>query len=119
LQRDGLGRGLVRTIGVGIIPKTVRTRIDKGAFLPDFHARVLREQQDIRTVVEEAKTSRLATQYIDLTKIEEALDALTGEVPVHRWTLEAQSVIVRGQAMARFLHLHERSQLQQSLSSDG
>lgn len=117
LQRNGLGRGLVRTIGVGIIPKTVRMRIDKGAFLPDFHARVLREQQAIRTVVEEAKTSRLATQYIDLTKIEEALDALTGEVPVHRWTLEAQSVIVRGQAMARFLLLYERDRLQQSHGS--
>ena len=116
LQRDGLGRALVRTIGVGILPETVRTRIDKGAFLPDFHARVLREQQAIRAVVEAARASPTATQYIDFKTIEAALDALTGEVPVHRWTLEAQSVIVRGQAMARFLQLYESSRLQQSVS---
>ena len=108
LYRGGFGRALARQIGVGIVPDSVRTRTDKGAFLPDFHARVLRERDDILARLCSAKRGQLAGRYIDFSLLEAALAKLTGEVDVRRWSLEAQSVIVRGQAMARFLHYYER-----------
>ncbi|WP_440941235.1 asparagine synthase-related protein, partial [Immundisolibacter sp.] len=109
LHQNGFGRALVRTIGNGLIPETIRTRTDKGAFLPDFHARVQRERDAILTRVAPARAGRLAAQYIDFTALDAAFETLTGEVPVDRWSLEAQCVIVRGHSMACFLHHYERA----------
>lgn len=107
LHQDGFGRSLARSIGSGIVPTLVRTRIDKGAFLPDFHARVVRERGAIMAVVAHAESGELAPRYIDFSVLKAALRALTGEVSVRRWSLEAQSIVVRGQAMARFLRIYE------------
>ena len=56
-----------------------------------------------------ARAGRLAAQYIDFTALDAAFETLTGEVPVDRWSLEAQCVIVRGHSMACFLHHYERA----------
>lgn len=109
LHQNGFGRALARTIGDGLVPETVRLRTDKGAFLPDFHARVQRERDAILGRVTTARAGRLAARYVDFTALDAAFETLTGEVPVGRWSLEAQSVIVRGHSMACFLHHYERA----------
>ena len=108
LHRAGFGRQLARTIAAGLIPELVRTRSDKGAFLPDFHNRVLRERAAIGAAVEHDATAEYVRQFIDVELIQSALTRLEGELPLHHWALEAQTVIVRGQAMARFLKGIER-----------
>lgn len=108
LHRGGFGRALARHVGIGYVPDVVRTRTDKGAFLPDFHARVLRERDAILDRLGLAKAGDLAGRYVDFSRVEAAFGTLVGEVDVRRWSLEAQSVIVRGQAMAGFLQNYER-----------
>lgn len=111
LHQDGFGRSLVRAIGRGIVPELVRTRTDKGAFLPDFHARVLRERGTILAILKAAEAGALAPRYLDFPFLYKALNDLSGELSVQHWSLDAQSVIMRGQAMARFLHLYARSEI--------
>ncbi len=111
LIRKGMGRSLVRQLGIGVIPELVRTRTTKGAFLPDFHARVRREAGIITTALERAGASRLATQCVDIARIHQALAGMTGEVAARHWTLDAQCVIYRGVKAAAFLRLYEGGEL--------
>jgi asparagine synthase (glutamine-hydrolysing) len=108
LHRDGFGRSLAREIGRGIVPEVVRTRIDKGAFLPDFHARVRRERDAMHEFLQATQKSERVRDYLDVPLLQAALSDLQGEIPLHCWSLVAQSLIVRGIKVACFLLDYER-----------
>lgn len=110
LHHGGFGRSLVRAIGHGLIPDSVRLRTEKGAFLPDFHARVLRERDAFLAAVTAAEASTLAPRYVDFPLLRTALGRLTGEQSVRRWSLDAQAVIMRGQRLTSFLQMYEEAQ---------
>lgn len=111
LVKSGMARALVRDIGRGVIPDLVQARTDKGAFLPNFHALVARDKSAVCTVLKRTQAGSLGLDYVDMSRIAEALEQLQGEVAQQHWTLHAQSVIVQGTKMAAFLQLYEAGKL--------
>jgi len=111
LVKSGLARALVRDIGRGLVPEMVHNRTDKGAFLPNFHTLVAREKGAVQEILERAQTANVGHDHVACSRIAEALTQLHGEVAQHKWTLDAQSVIVRGAKMAAFLHLYRDGKL--------
>lgn len=107
LHHAGYGRALARAVGRDIVPEMVRTRTDKGAFLPDFHARVLRERDAFLALVSDAQAGTLAPRHVDFGVLRAALGELAGEQSVSRWSLGAQAVVLRGVRMACFLRSYE------------
>lgn len=111
LVKSGLARALVRDIGRDLVPEVVRTRTDKGAFLPNFHTLVAREKGAVQAILERAQTANVGHDHVACSRIAEALAELHGEVAQHHWTLDAQSVIVKGAKMAAFLLLYRDGKL--------
>ncbi|MFC2152303.1 asparagine synthase-related protein [Bacteroidota bacterium] len=76
--RNGIGRYIIRRAIEGIVPERIQWRNDKsGATIPTVFMRMMNDTEEIREIINRAKSNQLITKYIDFEKYEKWFNKLS------------------------------------------
>ena len=108
--RKGWKRYLIRASMEGILPKTVQWRTDKKPFYPDYYAQLASQSSHYLAQLAVMKKSSSISNYIKLSNIEQAINALNAQRswrPEKKKTDSARLIVDFGMQAASFLQWFE------------
>ena len=110
---DGEERRLARLMGVGRLPEAIRTNRKHGLHNIDWHARMTTEREEMRRVLEIARTHAFLGEILDIERLLALIDEWP-EHPGHDIETDWPRILALPRAIlaARFIgHLENRNDL--------
>lgn len=107
-ERNGQNRWLIRRAMQELLPDKVRLNQRKGLQAADIGYRLLNSFSEVRQTLERLQKSELATQVLDLAKMERVLLSLENRV-TRKNSIQCSTILMRGLMSGLFLLRFENS----------